>query len=184
MHKERRLEIRGFKTLELIILLKQLLRMIIKNIKLKFLYVIPLSPHKIKTKFKERRVLIPIQWPNTQLTFMFRVRNFCNWFALIYKKKMLLLKIISLDIIKLGFYGRAFTHVFWSWNYFSISHRIHAFMVIYVQKVTSINFVNIPISSITSFLKGYTIDESIFILLHPIQEEKRRIFPWYIYIYI
>ena len=54
---------------------------------------------------------------------MFRVHNFCRWFALISQKR-LLFKLISLDIIKLRFYGNGFTHVFWSWNYFSISHRI------------------------------------------------------------
>lgn len=98
------------------------LRILIPNIKLKCLYVIALSPIKIKGRFIETRVPIPIEWPNAQLTFMFRV-NFCRWFALISQKK-LLFKLISLDIIKLRFHGNGFTHVFWPWNYFSISHRI------------------------------------------------------------
>jgi len=59
---------------------------------------------------------------------------------------------------------------------------IHGFTVIYVQKVTSIKFINIPLSLITLFLKYYTIDESIFILVHPIEEEKRSRFLSYIYI--
>jgi len=47
---------------------------------------------------------------------MFRVHNFCKWFPLIFQTR-LLFKLISLHLIKLGFYGNGFTNVSQLWKF-------------------------------------------------------------------
>jgi len=51
---------------------------------------------------------------------------------------------------------------------------IHGFIIIYTQKAISINFISVHLPLITSFIKGYPIDEWILILVNQIQEEKWR----------